>query len=153
MLIISDVSDIAFCLNYLIQKGGPLSWTSVCETDILDTQEKLTRAPVLVYPKFGDDAGAFTLETDAFAIWTGVGWPPCMLLMVIGNCRRQSRITVSPSKRVWQLSLIFQKTIRSLSCWMVVRNSVRQCPSSVALRTEKGWTAVQVGLQFHYQIL
>ena len=46
-------------------------WTQECDTAFNLLKEKLTQAPILVYPTFGLGAGQFILATDASN--TGIG--------------------------------------------------------------------------------
>ena len=52
----------------MTKKDVPFNWTPECEAAFLCLKELLTKAPVLVYPQFGQ---RFVLETDASGVGLG----------------------------------------------------------------------------------
>ncbi|KAL5494348.1 hypothetical protein EMCRGX_G015661 [Ephydatia muelleri] len=58
-------ATIAASLHELTQKDVSFRWTSECDHAFNLLKEKLTQAPILVYPQFGSEATPFILETDA----------------------------------------------------------------------------------------
>ena len=54
-------ADIAAPLPNLTQKDTLFTWSSECEAVFNILKEKLTQTPILAYPKFGPNAGIFTL--------------------------------------------------------------------------------------------
>ena len=68
---IHKFADIAGPLHQLTQKGIMFEWTSACNRAFCTLKERLTHAPILVYPQFHHNASKFTLQTDASA--SGLG--------------------------------------------------------------------------------
>ena len=68
---IHQFSDIAAPLHSLTQKGVPFVWTPECQTAFTTLKEKLTQAPILVYPRFDSEALPFVLQTDASSVGVG----------------------------------------------------------------------------------
>ena len=68
---IHKFADIAGPLHQLTQKGIMFEWTSACNRAFCTLKERLTQAPILVYPQFHHNASKFTLQTDASA--SGLG--------------------------------------------------------------------------------
>eukprot|EP00731_Ephydatia_muelleri_P024924 Em0017g7a len=62
---IQSFATIAASLHELTQKDVSFRWTSECDHAFNLLKEKLTQAPILVYPQFGSEATPFILETDA----------------------------------------------------------------------------------------
>ena len=68
---IHKFAEIAAPLHQLTIKGVPFEWSELCQSAFNQLKQKLTKAPVLVYPHFGSSAEQFILQTDASA--TGIG--------------------------------------------------------------------------------
>lgn len=64
-------ADIASPLYQLTNKGAVFTWDKVCHSAFTQLKQKLTEAPVLIYPNFCPSADQFILLTDASA--TGIG--------------------------------------------------------------------------------
>ena len=62
---IQSFATIAASLHELMQKDVSFRWTSECDHAFNLLKEKLTQAPIVVYPQFGSEATPFILETDA----------------------------------------------------------------------------------------
>lgn len=68
---IHQFANIAKPLNTLTQKKVQFNWSKECQASFATLKEKLTQAPVLVYPSFHRNANPFVLQTDASG--TGLG--------------------------------------------------------------------------------
>ena len=68
---IHHFSEIAAPLHALTQKGVPFSWSTECAEAFTALKDHLTQAPVLAYPCFDHNAGAFHLQTEASAVGLG----------------------------------------------------------------------------------
>ena len=64
-------ANIAYPLYQLTNKGATFVWDEQCQSAFIELKQKLTEAPVLMYPSFGPSADQFILLTDASA--TGIG--------------------------------------------------------------------------------
>ena len=64
-------ADLAASLHIVTQKDTLFTGSSECDAPFNMLKEKLTQTPILVYPKFGPDAGIFTLDTDARHVGIG----------------------------------------------------------------------------------
>lgn len=62
---------IAAPLHNLTQKNVQFSWTSECQIAFSTLKQKLTQAPILVYPWFDSAAPPFILQTGASAVGIG----------------------------------------------------------------------------------
>ena len=63
-------ATIAAPLHRLTKKDTPFEWDGACETAFCELKSLLTKAPVLVYPRFGQGQ-SFLLETDASIVGLG----------------------------------------------------------------------------------
>ena len=68
---IHQFSYIAAPLHNLTQKQVEFVWTPECQTAFSTLKEKLTQAPILVYPRFDSHAPQFVLQTDASSVGVG----------------------------------------------------------------------------------
>ena len=59
---IRNFASIARPLHCLTEKGRPFKWTSECESAFHELKQRLTTAPILIYPDF---SRPFILDTDA----------------------------------------------------------------------------------------
>lgn len=66
-----NITDIAAPLHNMTQRDTMFKWSPECDTAFNMLKEKLTETPILAYPKFGPDAGIFTLDTDASDVDVG----------------------------------------------------------------------------------
>ena len=63
-------ATVAAPLHHLTKKDTPFEWNDECEIAFCQLKSLLTKAPVLVYPRFGQGQ-SFLLETDASGVGLG----------------------------------------------------------------------------------
>ena len=68
---IKDFATIAAPLHNLTQKGNDFTWSEECTVAFDLLKQKLTQAPILVFPNFSKKATPFVVYTDASS--TGIG--------------------------------------------------------------------------------
>ena len=66
-----DFATIARPLYSLTKTGQVFLWTPDCESAFLNLKTVLTTAPVLAYPRFGQDASPFLVDVDASGLGLG----------------------------------------------------------------------------------
>ena len=68
---IQHFANIAAPLYCLTQAGTTFLWDKDCSDAFATLKQRLTEAPVLVYPTFGSKASEFVLQTDASVVGLG----------------------------------------------------------------------------------
>ena len=68
---VRDFATLCRPLHALTQQGRSFEWTDECEHVFCTLKDKLSRAPVLMYPRYGCDAPRFVLDVDASGVGLG----------------------------------------------------------------------------------
>ena len=82
----------------LTQKDNMYVWSNACDHAFQTLKNKLTEAPILVYPKFDKQASPIILQTDASAIGLGAVLEQDGHVIAYASRTLQNVITVSSNK-------------------------------------------------------
>ena len=145
---IKDFATIAAPLHNLTQKGNDFTWSEECTVAFDLLKQKLTQAPILVFPNFSKKATPFVVYTDASS--TGIG---AVLEQDNHVIAYASRTLTKPERQysvIQRECLAVVYALKQFRHYLVGRSfnlrSYRPCSSTMAVGTKNGGTVMSLGL-------